>query len=190
MVLSATDLILVISVPTMFLVKGIREIPGTPRCLYSICFSVVNETTPLLSATSLIIMNIERYLAFFHPIFHRTRATKGNILFTFIIIWCIFFTRAVINLAWHGIGCLIYSVGPFFICSTTLAQYLSIFIIARKALFRRVTKVSNEETTSSIRSILRDLEMPGTYCFIVCLCFICYLPIVIITRVWQHFFSN
>ena len=32
-------------------------------------------------------------------------------------------------------------------------------------MFRRVTKVSNEETTSSIRSILRDLEMPGTYCF-------------------------
>ena len=111
MVLSATDLILVISVPTMFLVKRIREILGTPRCLYSICFSVVNETTPLLSATSLIIMNIERYLAFFHPIFHRTRATKGNILFTFIIIGCIFFTCAVINLAWHDIGRLIYSVG-------------------------------------------------------------------------------
>ena len=191
MILSATDLIVVTSVPAMFLVSSIPEIRGTPQCFSRICFLIVIKTTPLLSVTSLVIMNIERYLAIVHPILHRTSVTKGKIIFAFIVIGFIFVTCAAINFAWNSIGLLIYSVGGFIICSITLFQYVTIFYIARKALFRRVTKFSNEETNmSNIRSNLCDLKLARTCFFIVFLCFICYLPIAIITGVWQHFFPN
>ena len=191
MILSATDLIVVTSVPAMFLANSIPKILGTPQCFSSICFVIVSRTTPLLSATSLIIMNTERYLAIVHPILHHTSVTKGKIIFAFIVIGFIFFTCAAINFVWKSIGLLIYSVGAFVICSITLFQYVSIFFIARKALFRRVTKFSREETTmSNIRPNLRDLKMARTCFFIVFLCFICYLPIAIITGVWQHLFPN
>ena len=68
MILSATDLIVVTSVPATFLVSSIHTILGTPQCLFSICFVIVSRTTPLLSATSLIILNFERYWAIVHPI--------------------------------------------------------------------------------------------------------------------------
>ena len=189
--LSATDLIVVTRVPATFLVSSIHTIMGTPQCFFSICFVIVSRTTPLLSATSLIIMNFERYLAIVHPILHRTSVTKGKIIFAFIVIGFIFFTCAAINFAWKSIGLLIYSVGAFIICSITLFQYVSIFFIARKAVFGQVTKLSNEDTTmGNIRPNLRDLKMARTCFFIVFLCFICYLPIAIITGVWQHFFPN
>ena len=191
MILSATDLIVVTSVPVMFLLSSIPEILGTPQCFSRICFVIVSRTTPLLSATSLIIMNIERYLAIVHPILHRNSVTKGKIIFTFIVIALIFFTCAAINFAWKSIGLLIYSVGAFMICSITLFQYVSIFFIARKAVFGQVTKLSNEDTTmGNIRPNLRDLKMARTCFFIVFLCFICYLPIAIIAGVWQHFFPS
>ena len=190
MILSATDVIVVTSVPAMFLVNSIPEILGTPRCVYNICFIIVSRTTPLLSASSLIIMNIERYLAIVHPIFHRTTVTKGKIIFNLIIIVSIFFICAAIHLTWRSIGRFIYSVGAFIICSTTLFQYVSIFCIARKALFRRVTKVSDVKATSNYRLSLRELKMAKIYFFTVFFCFLCYLPIAIINGVWQHLFAN
>ena len=56
----------------MFLFNGIPECLGTPHCLYIICVNIVSNTTPLLTATLLIIMNIEMYLAIVHPFFHHT----------------------------------------------------------------------------------------------------------------------
>ena len=191
MILSATDLIVVTSVPVMFLLSSIPEILGTPQCFSRICFVIVSRTTPLLSATSLIIMNIERYLAIVHPILHRNSVTNGKIVFTFMVIALIFFTSAAINFTWKSIGLLIYSVSAFMICSITFFQYVTIFSIARKAVFGQVTKVSKEEITmGNIGPNLRDLKMARICFFIVFLCFICYLPIAIITGVWQHFFRN
>ena len=191
MILSATDLLVVTSVPATFLVSSIHTILGKPQCFFSICFVIVSRTTPLLSATSLMILNFERYLAIVHPILHRNCVTKGKITFTFMVIAFIFLTCAAIKFAWNSIGLLIYSVGSFILCSITLFQYVTIFFIARKAVFGQVTKVSKEETTmGNIGPNLRDLKMARTCFFIVFLCFICYLPIAIITGVWQHFFPN
>ena len=76
MILSATDLIVVTTIPAVFLVNAISEILWTPRCLYSLFYNIVISTTPLLSANSLLIMNIERYLAIVHPFFHHSTVTK------------------------------------------------------------------------------------------------------------------
>ena len=75
MILSATDLALATTVPAVFLFKANPECLGTPRCLYSIYVNIVSKTTPLLTATSLMIMNIERCLAIVHPFFHRNSVT-------------------------------------------------------------------------------------------------------------------
>ena len=190
MILSATDLVVVTSIPAVFLVNAIHEILGTPHCLYSICYNIVSKATPLLSATSLIIMNIERYLAIVHPFFHRTTVTKRKMIWSFGILLCIFLICTAISLIWKSIGDLIYSVGAFIICTTTLFQYVSIFFIARKALIRRVKNVSNEEMSTSLKPILRDLKLARTYFLIVLLCFICYLPVAIIGGTWQHFSAN
>ena len=190
LVLSTTDLIVVTTVPTMSLVRSMSEILGVPRCFYRISLSRINKMMPLLSATSLITMNIERYLAIVFPFYHHTAVTKRKIIIIFIIIGSILSTCAAINFACHSIGRLVYSVGAFIICSTTLFQYVSIFIIARKSLLRRVTNVNNEETNISLRSILFNLKIARTYFFIVLLCFICYFPIATINGIWRRLFVN
>ena len=190
MILSATDLVVVTSIPAVFLVYAIHGILGTPRCLYSICYNIVTRTTPLLSATSLIIMNIERYLAIVYPFFHRTTVTKRKMIWSFCILGCIFQICAVISFIWQSVGSLIYSVGAFIVVATTVFQYVSIFFIARKSLISRVNEVSNDEKFINFRPFLRDLKMARTYFFIVFLCFICYLPIAIILGTTQHFFAN
>ena len=189
MILSATDLIVVTSIPPVFLVNAIPKILGTPRCLYSIFYNIVIKTTPVLSANSLIIMNIERYLAIVHPIFHHTTVTKQKIFWTFGILGCVLLICAAINLTWHSIGGLIYSVLAFIICSTTLFQYVSIFFIARKASLRRITDVNNKEMSKEML-FLRDLKMARAYFCIVLLCFLYYLPIAIISGITQHFMAN
>ena len=191
MILSATDLVVTTSVPVVSVVHGIDQILGTPRCLYSIWFNVVTKTTPLLSATSLIIMNIERYLAIVYPFFHRTTVTKRKMIWSFCILGCIFQICAAVGfIGGKTIVNLINSVGAFIIVTTTVFQYVSIFFIARKSLIPRVKEVSNEEKFINLRPFLRDLKMARTYFFIVFLCFICYLPIAIILGTTQHFFAN
>ena len=193
MILSATDLIVVTTIPAVFLVNAIPEILGTPRCLYSIFYNIVMRSIPLLSANSLLIMNIERYLAIVHPFFHHSTVTKGKMIWSFGILGCIFLICAAIMFVWHSIGKLIYCVVAFIICSTTLFQYVSIFVIARKAYIRirRITDVNYKEMScSSLRLFLRDLKMVRTYFYIVFLCFLCYLPIAIINGISQHFLAN
>ena len=168
MVLSAIDLIVVTNIPAVFLVNAISEILGTPRCLYSIFYNIVMRITPLLSANSLIIMNIEKYLAIIHPLFHHTTVTRRKMIWSFGILVCIFLICAAINFTWHSIGALIYSVLAFIVCSTTLFQYVSIFFIARKALIRRIADVNNKEISSNLRLFLRDLKMARTYIFLYC----------------------
>ena len=96
MILSATDLV-VTSIPALFLVNAIPEILRTPRCLYSIFYNSVMRTTPVLSANSLLIMNIESYLAIVHPLCHRTTVTKRKMIWSFGILVCISLICAVIN---------------------------------------------------------------------------------------------
>ena len=190
MILSATDLIVVTTIPAVFLVNAVPEILGTPRCLYSIFYNIVMRSIPLLSANSLIIMNIERYLAIIHPLFHHTTVTRRKMIWSFGILVCIFLICAAINFTWHSIGALIYSVLAFIICSTTLFQYISIFFIARKALIRRIAGVNNKEISSNLNLFLRDLKLARTYFCIVFLCFLSYLPISIISGTSQHFLAN
>ena len=130
------------------------------------------RTTPLLSANSLIIMNIENYLAIIHPFFHHSTVTKRKMIWSFGILGCISLICAAIIFVWHSIGKLIYSVLAFIICSTTLFQYVSIFVIARKAYIRirRITDVNIKKMScSSLRLFLRDLKNGKDvflYCFL------------------------
>ena len=118
MILSATDLIVVTSIPPVFLVNAIPEILGTPRCLYSIFYNSMMRTTPVLSANSLLIMNIESYLAIVHPLCHRTTVTKRKMIWSFGVLGCIFLICGANIFVWQSIGKLIYSVVGFIICST------------------------------------------------------------------------
>ena len=193
MILSTTDLTVVTSLPAVFLVETIAEIMETSfdtRCLYNTCSVIVTITAPLLSATSLIVMNIERYLAIVHPFFHRTNVTKRKMIWTFNIFGCILLAYGAIYLIWPNIGRLVYSVGAFILCSTTLFQYSSIFFIARKRLTCPVNNVNNEEISSNLRIFLRELKMAKTYLLIVFLCILLYLPIAINNGTWQLFFEN
>ena len=100
----------------------------------------------------------------------------------------------MINLTWHNIGRLIYSVVAFIICSTTLFQYVSIFVIVRKAniRIRPIADVNQKQeiSCSSLILFLRDLKIVRTYFCIVFLCFLCYLAIAIISAISQHFMAN
>ena len=148
------------------------------------------RTTPLLSANSLVILNIERYLAIVHPFFQHSTVTKRKMIWSFGILGCISLICAAIIFVSHSIGALIYSVFAFIICSTTLFQYISIFFTARKSLIRRIGNVNNKEISRNLSIFLRDLKMARTYFYIVFLCFLCYLPIAIINGKSQHFMAN
>ena len=111
MILSGTDLIVVTTIPAVFLVNTIPELLGTTRCLYTLFYNVVISTT--------------------HPFFHHSTVTKGKIIWSFGILGSIFLICAAIIFVWHSIGKLI----AFIICSTTVFQYVSIFRRCKKSIY-------------------------------------------------------
>ena len=83
MLLSSIDLGVVTVVRPLFLVQSVTEILGRQKCLYNILYKLAAHTITPISAMTLFIMNIERYLSIVHPTFYRSFVSKRKIIFVF-----------------------------------------------------------------------------------------------------------
>ena len=65
---------------------------------------------------------------------------------------------------------------------TSLLTYVAIYVVARKKMLERnkVHSNSDQESPRNFMAFLRELKMAKTYVLVVSLCFLCYLPTVVL----------
>ena len=87
MVLSSIDLCTTIIVHPFYLVNSIAEIRETSKCLYKMFYQTSAVILSGMSFLTFFVMNIERYLAIFHPFFHKVHVTKRRCLLSSFLLW-------------------------------------------------------------------------------------------------------
>ena len=142
---------------------------------------------------TLLIINIERYFAIIHPFLHRIHFTKRR----FVLTW-VFFGFLVI--VW--IVCSVYFtflaefIGSVSLCIivifSSLFTYVAIYVVARKKILKRneVHSNSDQESHRNFMGFLRELKIAKTYVLVVSLCFLCYLPTVVVFGIANNLKSD
>ena len=185
MLLSSADLAVVTIVHSTFLLQAINEINGTPNCTYKVFYTSTLYLFTGMSVSTLLILNIERYTAIFHPIWHLTTATKRRLIFIWIILWLLNILNVASRLFLPLLSKIIVLIVISTLCGTTLFTYISIFRVARKKKsITACNTVAHEincgncrgEVSGNMVTFLRELKMAKTYFAIVVLAFVCFLP--------------
>ncbi|XP_028418874.1 somatostatin receptor type 2-like [Dendronephthya gigantea] len=104
------------------------------------------------SILALLVMNFDRYLATYHPIFHRTSVTKGKLLTLFAIL--LFLLLVLILVTLNSVIPLHVAVLTFFITFAPPMLFMNykLFIIAKKSrAHRRISP--DRRNTSSLKDI-------------------------------------
>ena len=86
MVLSSIDLCTTITVHPFYLVNSIAE---ASKCFYKMLYQTTTIMLSGMSYLTFFVMNIERYLAIFHPFFHKVRVTKRRCLLSSFLLWLV-----------------------------------------------------------------------------------------------------
>ena len=191
MVLSSTDLAVVIIAQPLFLLHSLNEILGTAKCMYAVSYRVAMTSLSGISAVTLFVMNIERYLAITHPIFHRVTVTKGKCLLMSTLCWFVIISLVTVRFISKFVAH-VFSLLAFIVCVTSLFTYLSIYYAGRKSLFkvRSENNAFDANATRNFMRFLRELKMLRTYFLIVFLCFVCYLPAAVVFGLWDQWFDT
>ena len=183
--LSSADLAVVTIVHSTFLLQAIKEVNGTPNCAYKISHMFLGFVFTGMSVSTLLVLNLERYTAIIHPLWHRKSVTKQRLMF----IWAILWVNVVVNTVFLFLNwrlCKIITIITIStLCCTSLFTYISIFRAARKR--KSLTSCNalghhanfgnfNSEASGNMASFLRELKMAKTYFIIVLLAFACFLP--------------
>ena len=195
MILSSTDLAVVTFVHSTFLVNAINEINGTPRCMYKISYMFSLYLFTGMSISTLLVMNLERYTAIIHPIWHRTKATKPRLMFAWAILLLVIVVNVVSYFLYRPLSAIITIIIISTLCCTSLFTYISIFRVARKRKGVTVcdtvshdTNCSNcnSEVSGNMAAFLRELKMAKIYFIIVVLAFVCFLPAGIVLHGFKY----
>ncbi len=167
MILSCCDLLVVLTNNPLVAVLAMLTLTGK----LDVHPSWVNISTNVgtifvgLSLLALLVMNFDRYLATYYPIFHRTSVTKGKLLTLFATIIVVELTLYLVS-----INDLVFShsvfvlIGLIIIFPPMLFINYKLFIIARKS--RRNNGISPEiKKTFSLKNISSCLLAAA--CFVV-----------------------
>ena len=191
MLLCSIDLGVGTFVHPLFALKSITML-DSPKCLYIVAYSIAILFFSGISACTLFIINIERYFAIIHPFLHRIHFTKRRFVLTWVFFW--FF-----NVVW--IVCFVYFpflakiLIPVTLCIivfTSLFTYVAIYVVARKKMLKRnkVHSNSDQESRRNFMAFLRELKMAKTYVMVVSLCFLCYLPTVVVLGIFGNILNH
>lgn len=189
-VLCSVDLVTVLVVHPLFLLQAIAEILKIPKCLYKVVYFSALYIFPGMSGTTLLLMNIERYITIVRP-FWQIRFDRKRLRFMLI---CVFlWLLMVANLA-----CRLYKppyskaftmVGISIACFIILFIYASIFRVARNR-FSAFNEEPNanitQETNRKKTSFVQDLKIAKMYFLVVVLFFICFLPTGVVVFATQY----
>ena len=195
MLLSSADLCVVTITHFTFLLQAFSEIHGTPSCMYKITnlFSLYFFTG--MSISTLLILNIERYTAIIHPIWHLKTATKRRFILIWAILWLLNMLNVVAFVFLRILAEIIVLIVISTVCCTSLVTYVSIFRVARKRKGVRACNTIRHDTNSgncqgeepgNMAAFLRELKMAKTYFIIIILAFACFLPPGIVNHVLEY----
>ena len=144
---------------------------------------------------TLIIMNFERYLAIVHPIFHRTKVTKGRLLKCLTVLW-LFTGALVVAFVFYPFDVLekFLTVEMLLIMAALVYIYSRIYFTSKRSFqnFRRTNRINSspqdQGTSQSEREQhLRNIRLVKS-CFIVVVCYcICFLPFTVLN---DNFLNN
>ena len=178
MLLSSADLAVVVIVHSTFLLQSINEINGTPNCVYKITYMFSLHFFTGVSVSTLLILNIERYMAIMYPISHRNTATKPRLMFIWAILWLLNVGNVVSRFILRLLSEFITGIVICIFCGSSLFTYVSIFRVVRK---RKSIADFNSELSGNMSAFLSELKMAKTFFIIVVLTFACFLPAGILT---------
>ena len=185
MLLCSIDLGVGTFVHPLFALKSITML-DSPKCLYIMAYIIAIFFFSWISACTLSIINIERYFAIIHPFLHRIHFTKRRFLLT----WVFFLFFAISIIACRVYFTFVAEVITVTLCIivifTSLFTYIAIFVVARKRMLN-INEVHSNSDQESRRNLMvfliRELKIAKTYVLIVSLCFLCYLPTVVVSCV-------
>ena len=87
MLLSMNDIAVGVFANSAFTVFLVRELLGYENCLLAILFRILTTKLSGMSILTIFILNVERYLSTFRPIFHRNKVTKRRLLIATVVLW-------------------------------------------------------------------------------------------------------
>ena len=186
MLLCSIDLGVGTFVHPLFALKSITML-DSPKCLYIVAYNVTILFFSGSSGCTLFIINIERYFAIIHPFLHRIHFTKRRFVLTWVFFWFLVIVWVVCRVYFTFLIVLI----PVILCIivfTSLFTYVAIYVVARKKMLKRnkVHSNSDEESRRNFMAFLRELKMEKTSVMVVSLCFLCYLPTVIVLGIFAN----
>ena len=189
MLLCSIDLGVGTVVNPLFALKAMSTILGSPKCLYFAAYYKAGLFFSGISGCTLFIINIERYFAIIHPFLHRIHFTKRRFVLTWVFLWFLVIVFILYRVYFPFLGVLI-PVTLCIIVFTSLLTYVRIYVVARKTMLKRneVHNNSDQESHINLMVFLRELKMAKTYVLIVSLCFLCYLPIVVLHGIGKIFY--
>ena len=167
MVLSCCDLLVVLTSHPLTALIAMLWLAGK----FDVSPSWINVTTRIeivfvgFSLLALLVMNFDRYLATYHPIFHRTSVTKGKLLTLLVTLIVVELTLYLMSINDSVISRSVFVlIGLIIISPPMLFINYKLFTIARKS--RRNNGISPEmKKTFSLKNISSCLL--AVACFVV-----------------------
>ncbi|XP_028391222.1 RYamide receptor-like [Dendronephthya gigantea] len=182
LVLCSVDLATVSVVHPLFLIQAIAEVQGSPDCVYKIAYFSALYIFPGMSATTLLIMNVERYIAIVWPLWHlRISGKKQKFMLACVLFWLVIAANVACRLYKPAYSKPFTTAGVSMACLITLFIYVSMFQVARTRRSKLEASGDIERDSNKGRqNLIHDLKIAKMYFLVVVLSFICYLPIGIV----------
>ena len=197
MVLSLTDFAVGVLVHPMFIVMMIRQLTGRGDCISKTIYLAATTLFPGLSAATLAVINVERYLAIAHPFFYQRRVTKQNLLVATLLSWSSWMpiiVTAFFNTKLENKLMIVYVIA---MCLLTILVYLRIYLIARQKrrldpkpltarteCYLQVSTVGLDSEPArnaankreKLTEFIKDVKLAKTFVLIVVCSQVCYFP--------------
>ena len=172
LVLCSVDLATVLVVHPLFLLQAIAETIGTPECEYKVAYFSALYIFPGMSATTLLLMNIERYVTIVRPLWQmRFDRKRLKFMFICVLLWLLMVANLACRLYRPPYSKAFTMVGIGIACFIIAFIYASIFYVARN----RSSNIT-DETSRNKTSFFEELKIAKMYFLVVLLFLICFLP--------------
>ena len=145
MLLSSNDLMVTSIVHPAFLMNSITEITGRASCVYKAIYHVSSIVLCLMSVVTFFVMNIERYLAILHPIYHIKHVTKRGCFIACFAVWLPTITFTPVSYVLNWKVQVIITVLAAIVVIGTCYIYIAIFCIARRKKRQRKLEVAKKK---------------------------------------------
>ena len=184
LLLSVNDLFVGLFGNTSNVLMLFTIIVGYQSCNIRILYNLAVFCSAAMSTVTLFGLNIERYLAVLHPIYHHTKVTKSRILKMVIGFWLLVLTLRLSGLLFGKTVYIIISAVSAFIAVTSLYIYVAIYVTVRtrsRAMDVHETEGQATEVTVAMSRAkeIQNIKMAKSCAIAVGLTFCCNVPFTI-----------